>query len=209
MSETEQRPDALALFVASAPIQSACIVLAVLAAAISAIVVMFANPDSVRRELANPKTILELTGAGLTCAAATIAAFRIHVRGRTPAWRAVPLALFATWQTLSMYTALDVPLDKPAEQLLYGHSPDCFLFILAASIPISVVMFSTLSLHRSYMGWSPSAMTGLAISSAAVFLLQFFHDYDFNLGDWSIHFLAIGIVVGSSAYVGQLLPSRR
>ncbi len=51
-------------------------------------------------------------------------------------------------------------------------------------------------------------MAGLAISSAAVALLQFFHGFEMNLGDWGIHMLAMGIVVGCSAYVGQVLPTR-
>jgi hypothetical protein len=51
-------------------------------------------------------------------------------------------------------------------------------------------------------------MSGLAISAAAIVLLQFFHDFASDPGDWSIHLLAMGIVVGSSAYAGQLLPPR-
>jgi hypothetical protein len=184
-------------------------VLAVLAISIFFCVYLFADLGLVARELRNPSALLEMVGAGLTGIAAVVAAFRIHVRGRTLAWRATPLALFAAWQILAAYHALDVPLDKPAEQILYGHSPDCFLFILATSIPVGLVLFPLLRLHRARLGWSASAMTGLATSSVAVFVMQFFHDFEMNFGDWSIHFLAMGIVVGCSAYVGQLLPSPR
>ena len=183
-------------------------VLAVLAGAAILFVSMFARADLIERAFYDPNEQLELIGATLTTVAAVIAAFRIHVRGRTLPWRVTPLALFAVWQTLSLIYCLDVPLDKPAEQILYGHSPDCFLFILATSIPIALVLFSLLRVHNPHLGWSASAMSGLAISSMAVLLLQFFHESGMNLGDWSIHLLAMGIVVGSSAYVGQVLPSR-
>ncbi|MCD6075800.1 MAG: hypothetical protein K0Q70_2683 [Rhodospirillales bacterium] len=183
-------------------------VLAVLAGAGVLFIYLFADPKLIARQLGEPEEVLELVGASLTSIAAVVAAFRIHVRGRTLPWRATPLVLFAAWQSLSIIHCLDVPLDKPAEQILYGHSPDCFLFILAASIPVALVLFPLLRLHRTQLGWSASAMTGLAISSFAVLLLQFFHNVEMNLGDWSIHFLAMGVVVGSSAYVGQVLSSR-
>jgi hypothetical protein len=208
LSEPNRRPGALALLIATAPLQSAAMVLTAFALSIFFCVYLFADPGLVARELHNPIALLEMIGAGLTGIAAVVAAFRIHVRGRTLPWRATPLSLFAAWQILAAYHALDVPLDKPTEQILYGHSPDCFLFILAASIPVALVLFFLLRLHRTHLGWSASAMTGLATSSVAVFLMQFFHDFEMNFGDWSIHFLAMGIVVGCSAYAGQVMSSR-
>jgi len=209
LSETGKRPGALALFIARAPLSSALIVLAVLAGAGILFVSLFAKPDLIARTLNDPEDRLELVGGCLTGIAAVVAAFRIHVRGRTWPWRATPLALFAAWQSLIIIDCADVPLDESAKQILYGHGPDCFLFILATSIPVALVLFPLLRLHRAYLGWSASAMTGLAISSMAALLLPFFHEFEMNLGDWSIHFLAMGIVVGSSAYVGQVLPGRQ
>jgi hypothetical protein len=209
LSEPNRRTGALAMFIASAPLQSAAALLAVLAAASALFVLLFADPDLIARAFHDPEELWELIGASLTTIAAFLAAFRIRVRGRTLLWRATPLALFAAWQTLSIIYCFDAPLEKPAEQLLYGHSPECFLFILAASIPIALVLFATLNLYRTAWTWSASAMAGLAISSLAVLLLQFFHHTEMNLGDWSIHMLAMGIVVGSSAYVGQVLSSGR
>lgn len=208
MSEPTRRTGALAQFISSAPLQSAATIAAVLAVAGIVIVSIFAKPDLIARALLDPEERLELTGAILTSIAALVAAFRIHVRGRTPAWRAGPLGLFASWQALTVIYCVEVPLDKPAEQLLYGHSPSCFLFILATSIPVALFVFPLLRLHRAQLGWSAAAMTGLAISSIAVALLQFFHGFEMNLGDWGIHMLAMGIVVGSSAYVGQVLTGR-
>jgi hypothetical protein len=209
LSESNRRIGALAQLIATAPLQGAALVLAALAGAIFFCVSLFADPDLIARQLGNPGAILEMIGAGLTGIAAIVAAFRIHVRGRTLAWRATPLALFAAWQILAVYRSLAVPLDKTAKQILYGHSPECFLFILAAGIPVALILFSLLRLHRVHLGWSASAMTGLATSSVAVFVMQFFHDFEMNFGDWSIHFLAMGMIVGCSAYVGQLLPSPR
>lgn len=208
MSEPNRRTGALAPFIASAPLQSAAAVIVVLAAASALFIALFADPKLITRALRDPEELLELIGAGVTSIAAVAAAFRIHLRGRTLPWRAVPLALFAAWQALAVIYCLEVPLDKPAEQLLYGHSPMCFLFILATSIPVALLIFPLLRLHRAHLSWSASAMAGLAISSVAVALLQFFHGFEMNIGDWGIHMLAMGIVVGSSAYVGQLLPAR-
>lgn len=169
---------------------------------------LFADPALAAHQLSDARLKLELVGAAVTAATAVIAAFHIQVRGRTLPWRTVPLALFATWQILSIYRCLNGPQDGPAEEILNGRSPDCFLFILAASIPIALVLFWVLGTQRRYVGWSASAMAGLAISSFAAFLLQFFHGFEMDFGDWSIRFLAMGIVVGSSAYVGQMLPTR-
>ena len=205
MSETGKRFGALALFIAQAPLTSALIVLTVLVSAEALYVYTFANPALTARVMRDHSTLAELTGAGLTLTAAIIAAFRIHVRGRTLPWRTVPLAIFILWQMHSIFMCADVP----AQSILYSHSPHCLLFILAVSIPIALPLFTALRLHNPNLGWSASAMTGLAVSAAAILLLQFFHDFATNPGDWSIHLLAMGIVVGSSAYVGQVMPSRR
>jgi len=209
LSEPDRRTGALALFIASAPLKSAGIMLAILAVASALFVYLFADPELIARAFLDPEELWELIGASLTTIAAVLAAFRIRVRGRTLPWRATPLGLFAAWQTVAIIYCFDAPLEKSAEDLLYGHSPECFLFILAISIPIGLVLFSTLHLYRTAWTWSASAMTGLAISSLAVLLLQFFHHSEMNFGDWSIHMLAMGLVVGSSAYAGQVLSSRR
>jgi hypothetical protein len=204
LSKTGKHPGAPALFIARAPLCSALIVLAILVCAGALYVYAFCDPTLIARELRDDTALVQLIGAGITLTAAVIAAFRIQVRGRTLSWRMMPLILFAVWQALSFYGCSDIP----ARFILYSHSPNCLLFILAASIPIALVLFSALRLHDKNLGWSASAMTGLAISAGAIVLLQFFHDFTMDPGDWSIHLLAMGIVVGSSAYVGQVMPSR-
>lgn len=209
MSETNRRVGVLATHIASAPLRSAALVLTTVAALGAAIIYVFGDAAFAERQARNPKVIVEWIGAGVTGIAAIVAAFRIHARGRTPLWRGVPLLLFASWQILSIYGCYDIPVDPPSVQVLFGRSPDCFLFILATSIPLGFAVFFLLGLHRVQLRASVAAMTGLGVSATAIFLLQFFHDFEMNLSDWSFHFLAMGMVVGSSAYAGQLLPMRR
>ena len=168
---------------------------------------LLCDQAAVRTRLTDEGFVLEWIALTLTAIVTPIAAFRIHVRGRTPAWRSGPLVLFAAWQILTISNSIGVPMESPAEQILYGHSPHCFLFIIASSIPLAGVLFWLLLRVRRQIGPSVAPMAGLSVASLDAFLLQFFHTFEMNFGDWSIHFLAFGIVVGSATYVRQLLPS--
>jgi hypothetical protein len=114
---------------ASAPLQSALIALSILAVCGFLFVFLLADHAQVARELRNPETILNLIGAGVTLIAAAIAAFRIHVRGRTLPWRAIPLLIFVVWQGISIAQCI----DTMPKSVLYSHSASCLLFILAAA----------------------------------------------------------------------------
>ena len=166
---------------------------------------LFGDCEMAARHIRDPRAAFEWLGAGITGIAAIVAAFQIHARGRTSLRRATPLLVFAIWQIGTIYLCHDIPMEKPAEQILYGHGPDCFLFILAASIPIAVALFWVLHRHRVALNGSVAALVGLGSAAAAIWLMQFFHPFEMNLGDWSIHFAAIGIVVGSATYTRHLL----
>ncbi len=168
---------------------------------------LFADHDELARQIRDPRAAFEWFGAGLTTVGAILATFRMHAHGPTALWRAGPLLTFATWQLATIYLCHDIPTEKPAEQILYGHSPDCFLFILAISIPVSSALFWVLCQHRIPLGSSVAAMAGLSAAAASIWLMQFFHAFEMNIGDWSIHFAVIGIVVGCAAYARHILSS--
>lgn len=205
MIETNRRRDRLATLVAATPLTGALAFLAALALVAGVSASLFGDRDMLARQIRDPRAAFEWFGAGLTAIAAIVAAFRIHARGRSLLWRATPLFVFAIWQIGTIYLCHDIPMEKPAEQILYGHGPEFFLFILAASIPIAVALFWVLRRHRVPLNGSVAALAGLGSAAAAIWLMQFFHPFEMNLGDWSIHFGAIGVVVGSAAYTRQLL----
>ena len=207
MTETKRRSDRLTTYVASAPLTSAIVFLAALALVGGLLGYFSADHDQLARQFRDPRAAFEWFGSGATAIGAVLATFRMHARGRTPLWRAGPLLIFAAWQLVTIYLARDIPIDKPAEQILHGNSPESFLFILAISIPVSSALFWVLRQHRVPLGSSVAAMAGLSAAAASIWLMQFFHAFEMNIGDWSIHFAAIGIVVGSAAYARHILRS--
>ena len=207
MTETKRRSERLATYIASAPLTCAIVFLATLAFVGGLLGYLFADHDELARQIRDPRAAFEWFGAGLTAVGAILATFRMHARGRTAPWRAGPLLTFAAWQLATIYLCHDIPMEKPAEQIFYGRSPDCFLFILAISIPVSSALFWVLRQHRVPLGSSVAAMAGLSAAAASIWLMQFFHAFEMNIGDWSIHFAAIGIVVGSAAYARHILSS--
>ena len=86
-----------------------------------------------------------------------------------------------------------------------GEARDCFVFIVALSIPLSALLFVMLRrAYPLYLGLT-AAIAGLAVAAAAATLLNFFHPFDAAATDLAVHAVAVAIVIAvSSALTGRI-----
>jgi hypothetical protein len=88
------------------------------------------------------------------------------------------------------------------------EAPDCLMFILGLSLPMSVVMIFALRRAFTLYPARTSAVAGLAIAATAASLLNLFHPYDAASTDIAVHALAIALVIAANRYLGGRLINR-
>jgi hypothetical protein len=176
-------------------------------AAVAIVLAAFSDRAAVAARLtAAPDMWLAALGAGLTAVLATTAAFELSLPDRTPLWALLPLPAGLLWIAASGAGCLRSWLVPGTHAAVLDDSRDCIEFILAFSVPLSVLLM--LMLRRAYplRPGLTAATAGLASAAAAATLLNFFHPYDASATDLAVHVTAVAIVIGANqAWGGRLL----
>jgi hypothetical protein len=84
----------------------------------------------------------------------------------------------------------------------------CFSFIVALSIPLSIVMIVMIRRACPLRPNLTAATAGIAVAAASATLLNFFHPYDAGATDALVHCVAIGLVIAVNRSLGGRLLSR-
>ena len=178
-----------------APSRRAAAWLAVVAALALALASFADLPALQHRLMAVPDMWLALLGSAVTIVLAAFAAFQLDLPDRSPYWGLLPAPGLALWIGASGMGCARTWLVAGTSDASMGETMHCLTFILAFSVPLSVLMFVMLrrgySLHPSLTG----AAAGLAVAAAAATLLDFFHPYDAAITDLSVHATAVALVV--------------
>jgi hypothetical protein len=160
--------------------------------------------EMMQRLGAAPDMWLAALGSTMTAVLAVIATFMTSVPGRSRRWALLPLPALALWIWESgMGCARGWPL--PGVKPPMGEGGDCIMFIVALSVPLSVIL--VLLLRRTFP-LRPNltlALAGLAAAGAAATLLNFFHPYDASVEDLAAHALAVVFVVMANRFLGGRL----
>ena len=166
---------------------------------------MFADTRAIAHRLMGaPDMWLAVAGSTLTAVLGGIAAFQLSVPDRGSLWALLPVPSLLVWLLASGLGCLRtwiIPGVGDASMMEAGH---CFVFIVAVSIPLSVL--TAVMIRRAYplRPGLTAAVAGLAIAAAAATLLNFFHPYDASATDLATHFTAVLLIVA----VNRLLASR-
>jgi len=148
-------------------------------------------------------------GSVLTALVAGWAAFSLGVPGRpvSRAWLVLPPALL--WVGASGVGCLRDWVAPDTEVATLAQTHGCFGFILAFSVPLSLVLI--LALRRAYplRPVLAAVMVGLASAAASASLLEICHEFDAAATDLAVHALAVGLVIGINALCGGRLLQRR
>src|SRR5579862_6854380 len=190
------------------PSVRALIWLAVVVAAGLALAAIADRPAVAARLEAAPDMWLAAIGSALTMVLAVIAAFQLSLPDRNPLWALAPLPAALLWIGASEAGCLRTWLVPGVHAADLNESKDCIVFILAISVPLSVLLLAMQ--RRAYPLWPglASAVAGVASAAAAATLLNLFHAYDASASDLLVHAVAVGLVIiANRAYGGRMLQA--
>ncbi|MGA8707186.1 MAG: NrsF family protein [Steroidobacteraceae bacterium] len=178
------------------PVLRAFMWLMVVAGVGAALILRFSPLELILPRLAIPRVTLECVGTLLTAVTAVWAAFELSIPDRSPRWMWLPAAPFALWLGASGLGCLQNGLSLHGPGGIAGHSPHCFIFISAVSVPLAAALFWMLRRARPIHAWPVAAMGTLGVAATAALVLQFFHPFDVTVIDLALHLAAIALVVG-------------
>ena len=185
------------------PLRRASLFVAGVIALVGALVLVRGIAPGSLERFSETRVVLETIATAATGAAAILAAFSLAIPGRSPLWTALPLPPLALWLATSGYGCYRNWLARGADgSLALGHSADCFVFILTASIPMAVALFFVLRRARPLNPGPVLALGALGVAGLAAAALQFFHPFDVTVTDLALHVVAVALVVAFVTALG-------
>jgi len=183
------------------PMRRALETLALLAAlgALAILLLPDSNPIAVRGAGEKVQAGMEMAAMFATGTLAVVGAFHLSIAGRSRRWLALPLLPFAAWLMLSGVGCYRDFIQRGSAGLELGHSADCLIFILGASLLLGAPLIWRLSRAAPIDPLPVAALGGLGAAAFSAFLLQFFHPFVVTFLDLVVHLVAIAIVIGLTA----------
>jgi hypothetical protein len=154
------------------------------------------------RLTAAPDMWLAVTGSTLTAVLAAIAAFKLSLPDASRGWALLPLPAALLWVGASGFGCLRAWIVPESHVAVLTEARDCLIFILAFSVPLSVLLFAMLRRACPLQPGLTAVVAGLASAAAAATLLNFFHPFDAALTDLAVHVVAVGLVVAANRFFG-------
>jgi hypothetical protein len=120
----------------------------------------------------------------------------------------LPLPAALLWIGASGAGCLRTWLLPGTHAAVLDDTQDCLAFILALSVPLSVLLLGMLRRGHTLRPGLTAAVAGVASAAAAATLLVFFHPYDASATDVVVHAVAVALVIiANRAYGGRMLQA--
>jgi hypothetical protein len=159
----------------------------------------FANMNAVwQRIAAAPDMWLAVAGSVMTAVLAAISAFELSLPDASRRWALLPLPAAVLWIAASGFGCLRIWLVPGTHVADFGEARDCLIFIVALSVPLSVLMLAMLRRAFPLYPGLTATVAGLAVAAAAASLLNLFHPYDAAATDLTVHAAAVALVIGAN-----------
>jgi hypothetical protein len=149
-----------------------------------------------------PDVWLAVIGSAATAVLAGLAAFELSLPDASRRWALLPLPGALLWIGASGIGCLRTFIVPDAHVAALDESRDCFLFIIALSVPLSALMILMLRQACPLQPGLTAAIAGLAVAAAAATLLNFFHPFDAAGTDLAVHAVAVALVIGANRLFG-------
>jgi hypothetical protein len=174
--------------------------------AIALPLVWLADLPALRDRLsAAPDMWLAVAGSTLTAVLAAVAAFRLSLPDAARGFALLPLPAALLWLGASGFGCLRAWIIPETHVAVLSEARDCLIFIVALSLPLSVLIFAMLRRACPLQPGLTAALAGLASAAAAATLLNFFHPFDAAFTDLAAHVVAVGIVIAANRALGGWL----
>ena len=190
------------------PLVRAAVWLVAVAALAAIAVALFADMEVFRRRIDDPALMLELAATVLTGAAAILAAFNLSLPDRSNAWALLPMPMLLLWVGSSGYACFRNWIVTGPTGWALGESANCFIFILAVSVPLSIGLLVFLNRARPLNPFRTAAIGALGVAALAAAALQFFHPFDVTFLDLGVHLGTVALVVLAVCLAEIALPRR-
>jgi hypothetical protein len=156
---------------------------------------LFADWPAFALRMAVPRRAVQCAAILLTGLTAVFAAFMRSVPDRSRAWAVLPVPPLLLWLASSGLGCLQNGWSLHGPGGFAGDSPHCFVFIIAASVPLSAGLFIALRRARPIAPRAVAALGTLGVAALAAFALEFFHPFDVTVIDMSLHLAAVAVVM--------------
>jgi hypothetical protein len=187
------------------PARRALTLLALVAAAGAVAILAMADIGALLRRYAGREDMMMLEMAAMlaTGITAVTGAFFVAIPGRSRRWLAAPVPPLIAWIALSGMGCWSDLVRNGAGGWALGHSVDCLIFILGASLAVGTPIVWRLSRARPIEPLPVALLAGLGTAALAAFLLQFFHPLTVTFLDLGVHLVAVAIVVAAIAALNR------
>jgi hypothetical protein len=168
-----------------------------LAALLSTALVLMMHPNLAvfRLRASDPRLALELGATLITGIVAIVAAFHLAIPDRAGRWALAPLPPLLVWLASSGLGCLQNGIGT--------RDYDCFVFVIAASVPLSLLLLWFLRRARPIAPLPVALTGGLGVAALGAFVLQFFHPFDVTVLDLAVHAAAVATVLVVAATAGR------
>lgn len=157
------------------PGQRALGLIALATALIAVLVLLRGFRADLDQRLAEPSFFLQLAGAWLTGAAATLAAFEVSLPDRPRVWLLLPLPPLILWLSGFGWTCLVHWIEIPSGAPIAADSLRCLETIILASLPLAFVLWRMLArakpLAPAPVAWA-AALAVAAFADSAHLLIH-------------------------------------
>lgn len=177
-----------------------------LVAALGALLASFADlPAIAHRLMGAPDMWLAVAGSALTAILGAVAVFELGLPDRRPLWALLPAPGLLLWIGASGIGCLRTWIVPETHDPSLGEARICFVFIVAVSVPLSLLMIVMIRRACPLRPNLTAAVGGLASAAGAATLLNFFHPYDAAATDLAVHVLAVACVIAANQILGGRL----
>ena len=186
------------------PLQRACAWVAAVVVVVAAAAWLTGAWPVLLSRLSVTSFALEMGATLATGIAGIAAAFMLSLPDRSRAWIVLPLPFVALWLASSGYGCYRSWLITGTDGLRLGRSADCFVLIVAFSVPLAVGLWLALrNLAASLDPLKVTAAGGLGVAALAAAALQFWHPFDVTVADLAAHTAAVALVCGAVVLGGR------
>jgi len=172
-------------------------------AVIAALALLRGLRADIAERLADPAYLVQLAGAWLTGAAATLAAFEVSLPDRRRAWLALPLPFAALWLTGFAYGCLGDWIAIPAGAPVVHDSVRCLETIVMTSLPLGLVLGLMLRRARPLRPGATAWAGALAVAAFADTAHLLIHVVQASSLVLAINLLPVTVIVLAGGLLGR------